>query len=70
MPDTCVPTCTLVTGSMVPVAVTLLVMSSRVTSVSVQSNLGPLSQPLSKAMAVIAVRNVFFIYFVMLLYYI
>ena len=47
---------------MVPVAVTLVVMSPRVTSPSVYSNLGPLLHAESMAMAHIDAMKVFFIY--------
>ena len=48
---------------MVPVAVTLVVMSPRVTSPSVYSNLGPLLHAESIAMAHMDAMKVFFISF-------
>jgi len=68
MPETCVPTSTSVTGSMVPVAVTLLRMVSGCTSVISNSTgtlfLGHAIMAMIAAMATMATVMITFFFFI------
>ena len=63
MPLTCVPTVTLVTGSMVPVAVTLVVMSCTTASAVLYVNSLFFSHPLHMAVASRSVVSVIMLFF-------